>query len=36
MTLEQHFDDAGRRAKVAVNLEGGMGVEQVGIEPAAR
>ena len=29
ITLKQHFGNAGCAAKVAINLEGWMGVEQV-------
>src|SRR5690554_1601566 len=31
LTLKKHLGDACRTAKVAINLEGGMGTEQVGI-----
>ena len=33
--LEQHLGHAGGDAEVAVDLERRMGVEQVGIDPAA-
>ena len=33
MALQQHFDNTRCRAKIAVNLEGGMGVKQIGVQP---
>ncbi len=35
VTLQQHLDDTGCHAEVAVDLEGRVGVEQVGIQPAS-
>src|SRR6185369_15418387 len=35
VTLQQHLGDPRRRAEVAVDLEGRMGVEEVGVDAAA-
>ena len=35
MTLQQHFHYAGGGAKVAVDLEGWVRVEEIGVNPAA-
>ena len=36
MTLEQHLADTSRSSEVAVNLEGRMSVEQIGVGASAR
>lgn len=35
MGLEEHLGDAGGRAEVAIDLEGWVGVEEVGVETAS-
>ena len=34
VALEQHFYDSCHRAKVTIDLKGGMGIEQVRVQPA--